>query len=78
MAKKPTKQTSDRVSRIAAKVLGRTRGMSRREWVCVHGPLALLAILRLEELRTLAASALSQDETPGKRKPKKRAKARKR
>ncbi|HEU4544386.1 MAG TPA: hypothetical protein VFR23_24860 [Jiangellaceae bacterium] len=52
--------------------------MSRREWVCVHGPLALLAILRLEELRTLAASALSQDETPGKRKPKKRAKARKR
>lgn len=63
------KQTSDRVSRIAAKTMALLKG-ERSTWlVCMaHG-------VRVSDVRALAASCLSQDETKGKRKSAKRKKA---
>lgn len=55
MTKKPRKQTSDRVSSIAARYLGMSENELR---------MAMLTDQFMEDFRSLAASALSQDETP--------------
>lgn len=55
------KQTSDRVSRIAARVLRRLEGFHESLPACV------LSGATVKDLRALAASCLSQDETKGKR-----------
>lgn len=65
------KQTSDRVSRIAARMMKRMgkRGTYRvsLEWLNAHG--AVVAELDVtRDTRALAASCLSQDETKGKQK----------
>lgn len=58
------KQTSDRVSRIAGRVLAQFEGVAAGTAVWNYWKGGRLTV---GELRALAASCLSQDETKGKR-----------
>ncbi len=67
------KQTSDRVSRIAARVLAKCRS----EYTAAADQLGLAdkwyeEIVTIGELKALCASVLSQDETKGKRKKRRK------
>lgn len=67
------KQTSDRVSRIAGRVLERLKefGPGRSSSVyLLPGP--LWRMCSAHELKALAASCLGQDETKGKRKARRK------
>lgn len=66
-----TRQTSDRVSSIAGRLLAHLTGLE------LDTPLVILGC-SLRDLRALAGSALNQDETKGKRPKKSPAKRRKR
>ncbi len=65
---KTKKQTSDRVSGIASRVLAKLKRQPRGMPTC----LSMLTEITPAEVRALAASCLSQDETNGKRAVKKR------
>lgn len=68
------KQTSSRISTLAARVLN-SLDYPKRVPLYVFG---LPCGISVGEVRALAASALSQDETKGNAKPKKRAKRKQR
>jgi hypothetical protein len=59
------KRTSDRVSTIAGRVLGKLDGDTSLWVTMFHG-------LKIRDVRALAASCLAQDEAKGKRAKKKR------
>ena len=68
MKKRPRKQSSARVSSIAAKVLDRASELGMNgSHVYVHfsGDSGFRAVCTRQELRALAASVLSQDEVKG-------------
>ena len=53
-------QTSDRVSRIAARLMDfKAESLNRMDWAD--------KVQHAEDVRAIAASALRQDQTPGKR-----------
>jgi hypothetical protein len=62
------RETSDRVSKIAAKVLAKLKDCDDGCPVCVA--------VSFPELKALAASCLNQDQTKGKRPAKRKAKRR--
>lgn len=65
-AKKRTKETSDRVSRIAAEVLAGLKGVPGGVAFTLRGRESL-RVLWVADIRALADSCLSQDTTKGKR-----------
>ena len=71
----PKRQTSSRISTLAAKLLKRTDG-ARLDMTVTYTETdhRLRDICTVAELRSICASAISQDETKGNAKPKKRAK----
>lgn len=68
------KQTSDRVSRIAARLLAKHRKLTAAHKLSVNSPVIGTDGVRWGDLAALAASCLNQDETKG---PRRRKKARK-
>jgi hypothetical protein len=66
------RETSDRVSRIAAQVMQRLKGLPAKMELASNDWESPLSWVTVGEVRALAGSALSQDQTPGKRAPKKR------
>ena len=66
------KQTSDRVSRIAARVLQRLNGLPAKMELASGDWESPLSWVTVGEARALAASCLSQDEHRGKRPAKRR------